>query len=102
MYRTITINLPSGHRKIDVKETQKVSEIVRLVCQKEGIVGDIVDEYSIMVEPETGLGDQTMMTGMGTKTWGATLTMGKNKTMGHGTLSPDVKGSPGGEKAHVS
>ncbi|XP_063717450.1 talin-1-like isoform X4 [Symsagittifera roscoffensis] len=100
LYRTITINLPSGHRKIDVKETQKVSEIVRLVCQKEGIVGDIVDEYSIMVEPETGLGDQTMMTGMGTKTWGATLTMGKNKTMGHGTLSPDVKGSPGGEKAH--
>ncbi|XP_075240900.1 talin-1-like isoform X4 [Convolutriloba macropyga] len=97
LYRTITINLPSGHRKMDVRETQKVGEIVRMVCQKEGIVGDIVDEYSIMVEPETPAEGQTMTLG-GTRTWGNMTTMGKSKTMGMGTLSPDFKGSPGGEK----
>merc|ERR1712076_243439 len=62
-----------------------------MVCQKEGIVGDIVDEHSIMVEPEL-MDTQTM--GMGTKGWGTMATM-KNKTFGQGTLSPDYKGSPG-------
>ena len=77
--------------------TQKVVEIVKQVCQKEGIVGDIVDEYSIMVEPDFGP-DQTMTLGGG-KT--LTMTMGRNKTLGaNATLSPDVKGSPG-EKGHV-
>ena len=85
---------------MDVRETQKVGEIVRMVCQKEGIVGDIVDEYSIMVEPETPAEGQTMTLG-GTRTWGNMTTMGKSKTMGMGTLSPDFKGSPGGEKTPV-
>ncbi len=93
--------MPSGHRKIDVRETDKVADIVKEICRKEKIVGDIVEEYSIMVEPEASTGDQTMMTN--NKTWGATLnTMGgKTKTLGANTLTPDAKSTPG-DKGHVS
>ena len=62
---------------MDVKMTQKVGEIVKQVCQKEGIVGDIVEEYSIMVEQDVGH-DQTMTLG-----GGKTMTMGRTfKTLG--------------------